>query len=146
MSCYVYLIESDAPAPPGAPIDLNSSARMFKIGVSANVKSRLATLQTASPYRLQLNEAWAAPSRALAAGLERTLHTELDRFRVCGEWFFADPIGLSCEAEGIVCIEAVEVWCMSPREAVQYFIAAGKPEDWALDAVGAEFGIEATLA
>lgn len=69
--------------------------RPVKIGKANDVQSRLRTLQTASPYRLEVRLAVQAP-----AVLETDLHAYFAKFRTKGEWFDfgqRDPVFEVCE-------------------------------------------------
>lgn len=58
-----------------------------KVGVSSNPTTRLATMQTGSPERLNL--VWTSPymDAALARSVEADVHTGLEPWRVHGEWY-----------------------------------------------------------
>ena len=58
----------------------------IKLGFSTKPKERLAGLQTASPFPLQMLACWPG-SRAR----EDRLHRYMNRFRKVGEWFEAEP-------------------------------------------------------
>ena len=59
----------------------------IKIGISHDPFSRLATLQTASPFPLRLAFSVATPS---ALNVEREAHAILAAHRAEGEWFLVD--------------------------------------------------------
>lgn len=61
--------------------------RLAKIGVTTNPNARLATLKTASGFRLSLAFTGATASPNSAFAIEREAHRVLDRHRVEGEWF-----------------------------------------------------------
>lgn len=62
----------------------------IKLGYTTNPQSRLAALQTASPFPLQMLACWPG-SRAR----EKRLHRYMAQFRQVGEWFEVPPfIGL----------------------------------------------------
>jgi len=73
------------------------NSRVVKIGKSNNVKSRLATLQTGSPTRLQILHV--EPG---AGHLETSVHDRFAGIRLSGEWFNfgpgEDPVALVVEA------------------------------------------------
>lgn len=58
-----------------------------KVGISSNPKSRLASLQTGSPYEITIAMLWAFNSRNDAASLEREFHIRNSSARLSGEWF-----------------------------------------------------------
>jgi len=55
-----------------------------KIGIAVNVRSRLSTLQTSSPFKLRLLKSWKCIN---AAKNEKRLHNKFAKFRTSGEWF-----------------------------------------------------------
>ena len=59
----------------------------IKIGVARNVQSRLDTMQTGCPYKLELLASIKCVSRGQAYGIERSLHILFKRDKVRGEWF-----------------------------------------------------------
>ena len=61
-----------------------------KVGLATDPQSRLATLQTASPFDLVMHGAVAVPFRE-AHSVERRAHRLLARFRVRNEWFETTP-------------------------------------------------------
>jgi len=62
---------------------------LVKIGISNDPTSRLANLQTASPFRLRL--VFTAPAYGHAYRIEQMAHTILGRQRASGEWFKVTP-------------------------------------------------------
>ena len=68
-----------------------TGASLVKIGISDDPLGRLAALQTASPFRLEL-----AYTAAIAGGdaraLEQAVHTVLAEYRENGEWFRIAPV------------------------------------------------------
>lgn len=59
--------------------------RTIKIGISSNPKSRLASLQTNCPYKLEL--LFVSEAKENARDIERDLHHRLSLYRLHGEWF-----------------------------------------------------------
>ena len=57
---------------------------LVKIGFSTNVPKRLKSLQTASPYRLEVLATWAGTDAD-----EKALHLKFAEYRKTGEWFKA---------------------------------------------------------
>lgn len=62
-----------------------------KIGVSAKPKSRVAELQTASPFELVLVRQFCFPNREIALGVEDCFHQTQKRHAMRGEWFDMAP-------------------------------------------------------
>ena len=58
-----------------------------KIGFSANPRARLTRMQTGSPFRIRLVQAWRLDSRAMAVEVERDVHQRLHERHCHGEWF-----------------------------------------------------------
>lgn len=71
-NCYVYVIECK---------------HHIKIGIAHNIKSRMRSLQTASPFYMNLLGYIDCPSRHEAYSLERELHRNLSFCSGRGEWF-----------------------------------------------------------
>lgn len=63
---------------------VKSETNHFKIGKTTNLKSRMKTLQGASPYKLKLFCSFSADYKSKS---EETLHSIFKEFRVTGEWF-----------------------------------------------------------
>lgn len=61
----------------------------IKIGISNNPQFRLAELQVASPYKLQLLEMTWYESNSKAYAVEHDLHNHFQYVRAEGEWFEA---------------------------------------------------------
>lgn len=78
--CYVYMIVAvDAP--------VKKDCAMFKVGISENPKTRMATFQTANPFKLRLLKTWRLPSREDALCVEKRFHVAHINSRLNGEWF-----------------------------------------------------------
>lgn len=80
---YVYII---------APVDGDWPIAPVKVGITANLVGRLKSIQTGSPKRLSIVQAFPMPSREIAAGLEAAFHTVKKPYRTSGEWFDIDPL------------------------------------------------------
>ena len=59
----------------------------IKIGVAKDIQSRLDTMQTGCPYRLELLASIRCISRGQAYEMERKLHILFKKHRIRGEWF-----------------------------------------------------------
>lgn len=81
---------------------------LVKIGRSADPEARLASLQTASPFHLDL--AHVMPVAGSAFDIEQEAHAILDRYRRAGEWF-ACPVDVAVAA-----IAAAGYRCNSPSQ------------------------------
>lgn len=96
---YLYLICAHAREhEPLAPV---------KIGITANVAARLASVQTGQHKRLSVIAAFTTPNREIARVLEGQWHRHFAADRLEGEWFNVDPI------------HALEVMCLSWRHYFQ---------------------------
>ena len=71
---YLYLIKSP----------YSSYQSYFKVGVSSDVESRLAQLQTGNPLELTIEEVYGFENAEIA---ERAIHQAWKEHRVRGEWF-----------------------------------------------------------
>lgn len=69
---------------------------LVKVGITTNMQARLATLRTASPFRLKPHYALAVAGNA--AAIEYEAHRRLASYRQQGEWFDCTP----ATAEAIV--------------------------------------------
>jgi hypothetical protein len=56
----------------------------YKIGVATDVRSRIASLQTGNPYKLELADCFQFTN---AEFVERALHQKYNDLRMLGEWF-----------------------------------------------------------
>jgi len=61
--------------------------RPIKIGISNNVKKRMATMQTGSPDDLYLIGVIPSESRKQALSVEKWLHCRYEKHHIRGEWF-----------------------------------------------------------
>ena len=88
---------------------IHSDAKFCKVGIAISAKSRLATLQTASPYRLTLG--FAAVVGENGRQLERHVHQALATHQVQGEWF---SVGVYMAAASIRRVAANLGFTLSP--------------------------------
>lgn len=91
----LFSIQSSA-AKPNAPsfvyvIGVIDTPELVKIGVTRNVAFRLAELQTASPFRLELRAKKSFQTKREAFRYERTMHSLFRECRTSGEWFRVEP-------------------------------------------------------
>ena len=63
------------------------SGRLVKIGITSDLNSRLAALQTANPTKINLVYVLVCKSRDHALALETKFHELLSSYRKNGEWF-----------------------------------------------------------
>ena len=139
--CSLYLIVSDAPAPGNAPILLDSHRScVCKIGISVNPGSRLAELQTASPFHLAIDREWKIGSRAHAQAAERCAHESASQFRMAGEWFYADVGIIRFIIDDALCLSAIDSWGFSLGSAREWFLANGYPPDHVDDIIASNYG------
>jgi hypothetical protein len=73
---YVYIMSSGSAAYPRC-----------KIGISCAPRNRAQHLNTSSPYRVEIVQAWLVGTKADARSIEKEVHKELKDRRVQGEWF-----------------------------------------------------------
>lgn len=64
------------------------SGQFIKIGFSANVEQRVASLQTNLPEKITIIRRWSTP---YAHEIEQKAHRLLKHYRVYGEWFSIKP-------------------------------------------------------
>jgi hypothetical protein len=69
----------------------SEDAHCVKIGISKNPKQRLTAVQTGFPHKLEIIKTQETDD---ARKLERELHKALADFRLHGEWFSDDVLGL----------------------------------------------------
>lgn len=67
---------------------------MLKIGIARNPESRLQGLQTSNPNDLCFVHLVRCKSEQHAREIEKTFHKKLTNFRIRGEWFRGDAVGL----------------------------------------------------
>ena len=133
MTCSVYLMECDAPA---------GGLSVCKVGISNSPTSRLASIRTATPFRVDLLWSWLLPSRDVAATVERLFHKQNANCRMQGEWFCGNTLNFSCEVDYIILDHIVENMGMSLYEARRVFINSGKSEEFANDLIISQYGVE----
>ena len=87
-------------------IYLVSSGEHQKIGIAANVKSRLSNLQTSVPFELKLIATY-KPLNIPANKIEKNLHELYKDFSVRGEWFkmqlSGDEFNKMCQSLDVAC-------------------------------------------
>jgi hypothetical protein len=62
-----------------------------KVGVSSGARGRLATIQTACPFDLELVREFRFPSRQIALDVEDCFHKTQAKHQLRGEWFDLAP-------------------------------------------------------
>lgn len=72
-----------------------------KVGITKNLRSRLATIQTSCPNDIDIVHALTVPNKAIAEEMERCFHETQRDTRMRGEWFMLTPY----EALGILCLQ-----------------------------------------
>lgn len=141
--CFVYVIESEAPAPPSRWRADRPYFVVFKVGITGNLGARFHQLKNASAYRLEVRSKWKLPSREMAEEIEKFFQAHSARDRLSGEWFYGDVNGSSETIHYEICVRAVEKFNLSFAGAVEFVKECGYPENWARDTVLAEFGADA---
>lgn len=68
----------------------NGKKSIIKIGMSNNPKKRIANLQTACPYELEIITAIKCLDREHCLNVERVAHKLYRKNRMRGEWFLVD--------------------------------------------------------
>lgn len=81
--------------------------RPIKIGITGNVPSRLASIQTGCHRRLRVLGAFDTPNREIARNFESAFHAFYAKNRLEGEWFDVDPL------------DALELGCQSFRHHIE---------------------------
>ncbi len=66
--------------------------RVYKIGISSNIRKRLSTARTFCPYPLDLNCVIVTYD---SREVERELHRKYEHKRTNGEWFLLEPIDIN---------------------------------------------------
>lgn len=97
---YVYVISTVKDGQHVAPI---------KIGQTKSVRSRLRSLQTGSPFELEVTFAFPIQGYDFADALEGICHRVAKEYRLKGEWFDLHPhkgLQLVCAAITTVCQQA----------------------------------------
>jgi len=112
---YVYVIsavENDVPVAP------------CKIGITSKLSSRLASIQTGSPKKLEIISAIPIPTRDIVQAIEKMLHWHFEDFRLHGEWFNLCPVDAAIGA------------CTIAHEAFLYLVPDEKKVLDALENLG----------
>lgn len=68
-------------------IQMSCSIGFIKIGISNDVKRRIAGLQTSNPYKLELVRRWGPFEASYAKRLEQRMHQAFEQQCARGEWF-----------------------------------------------------------
>lgn len=82
-------------------IQMNCSVGFVKIGITNDVKRRVAALQTSNPYALEVVRLWGPFSDEYARRLESRLHSAFEDRGCRGEWFSVTPEEVSAVAMGL---------------------------------------------
>ena len=82
-------------------IRMSCSVGFVKIGISNDVKRRVASIQTSNPYNLEVVRLWGPFSHEYARRLEQRLHSAFDDRGGRGEWFSVDPEEISAVVLGL---------------------------------------------
>jgi Meiotically Up-regulated Gene 113 (MUG113) protein len=92
----------DDPDDPKSYLYLVAVNKFVKIGWSADVRSRVATFQTASPYPVELIAVFEFVN-STAAEAEAYAHKKLGRYRRRGEWFALKAERAESELKKLFC-------------------------------------------
>lgn len=141
--CYVYLVQSEAPAPSELWTPQRPSLSVFKVGITDSVGHRVRQLLGANAFKLRLIAKWKFPERAIAMAVEKTFHARNAHCRLNGEWFYEDLNGACCDITEIICELCVEKWRFSAETAVEFIVDCGEDAASARDIVVASYGEEA---
>ena len=76
-------------------IQMSCSIGFIKIGISNDVKRRLASMQTSNPYSLKVIRQWGPFDSIYAKRLEQRLHLAFEEVCSRGEWFGVDVEDIS---------------------------------------------------
>jgi hypothetical protein len=127
---YVYVIAQE---------DDGNMSSPTKVGITTNVKARLASVQTGSPHKLQLVHAFVAPSRAIARIIEGGFHEGCADRRLNGEWFDIDPFdALMGVCGSYLCL--LSMMQATPEQTKYYLERAGVFEAVSHYGLGALYG------
>lgn len=84
---------------------IESAAGLVKVGIAGNLEKRLRSLQTGSPHKLRLVDAFFLPDKKFAKTVENQAHERFSFSRAEGEWFRVAPdiamIGISLEIRSL---------------------------------------------
>jgi len=80
--CFIYVMAASRDDGSGYPV---------KVGISAAPQKRLASINTAAPFRVSLYRFFRMPSRTVACKIERAFHDHHHAARLNGEWFHLSP-------------------------------------------------------
>lgn len=93
----------------------------YKIGVAANVESRIASMQTSNHAMLRSVTQFPCYSET---AVESFLHSVLSMYRLRGEWFKPDPDVLRC------CLRCSEVFSSLSESQNQMLCGALQDDGW----------------
>jgi hypothetical protein len=80
--CFIYVMAASRDDGLGQPV---------KVGISADPVKRLASINTAAPFRVSIHRLFRMPSRFVACKIERAFHDRHRASRLNGEWFHLSP-------------------------------------------------------
>lgn len=116
---HLYVMAAMRDDGPGAPV---------KVGISNAPEKRLATINTASPFRVSLFRTFRLPNRNVAATLERMFHDVKKEHRLNGEWFQMEPTEAITGLSFAFAFAYIEIM-QRPRHRIQeWFEFIGMPE------------------
>jgi hypothetical protein len=112
---WVYVFARNGDAGMTAPV---------KVGISRDVNSRLATIQTSCPYKIDLAYVFECPDRDIARYIEQSFHETQQHKRTHGEWFDFEPV------------QAIHLLCIAFRTAFIHNVTDPQTVEAALDLCG----------
>jgi hypothetical protein len=114
---YVYVI---------AKVEDEKLTGPVKVGITSEPNSRLASIQTACPFRIRIAYVFEAPNREIARHIERGFHETQVKAHLHGEWFDYHPV------------QAIQLLCLMYRAAMHVNIGPDQQEtiDQYLEACG----------
>jgi len=114
--CFVYVIARQKKDRYLAPV---------KIGISHSPWSRIASMQTACPFKIELAWIFECPNREIARFLEKMFHETQAARAMHGEWFKMRPIEaihLLCTGYRVILHESAK---LEPQEHIDLLEKAG---------------------
>lgn len=129
--CHIYVMARQMDDEWGQPV---------KVGISRNPQARLATINTASPFRVGIYRSFRVQNRRMAELFERIFHKLNASVRLHGEWFQLTPQeAVECLGYGLT-VAYVEDSGRPPSEIQGWYDFIGFPEGVFIDSDGRQWG------
>jgi hypothetical protein len=123
--CFIYVMAASRDDGMNAPV---------KVGISADPQKRLASINTAAPFRVALYRSFRLPNRFMAQSVERVFHSVNGGNRLNGEWFQIEPEQAVQSLAFGFAVAYIEVMKHPPERIQAWFDFVQMPEAVYVDA------------